>query len=169
MTTTTAATPALTMEILLDQGHYRHLAFRRGPAGWDLHTFPGGVVVRGIGFHVFANGAADIVDSFAFTASDPVYWAEKAVGPVRVWDEKAFRTWLAEEAQTLDLTEEVERFFDLNDLYTEAFAREALAWSGLNIDFPDADVDDFYAFDPHFLQALRLVGEGLAHYRHTQN
>lgn len=163
MTTVTA--PALTMEILHESGQYRHLAFRRGPAGWDLHTFPGGVMVRGIGNYLFTNGADDIVHAFAFTGADPAYWADKSAGSTRVWSERAFRSWIAEEGQAEALEEEVEEFLDGNDLYTEAFAREALAGArGLDIDFPDSDVDDFYVWDPVYLQALRLTRQGLAHY-----
>lgn len=160
---TTNNAPALTMETRHDAGPYKHLAFRRGPVGWELHTFPGGVLVRGSGNYVFSNGSDDIAHSFSFTGADPAYWAANVTGSTRVWDEKTFRSWLAEEGQAEGLTEEVEEFLDEADLYTEAYAREALAGSALDIDFPDGD--DFYVWDPHYLQALRLTRQGLDHYR----
>lgn len=163
MSTTTAST--LAMETLHDAGPYKHLRFRRGPAGWDLHTFPGGVMVQGSGNYTFTNGSDDIVDAVAFTGADPAYWADKSAGSTRVWSERAFRSWLVEEGGAEALEEEVEEFLDGSDLYTEAFAREALAGTKhLDIDFPDTDVGDFYVWDPAYLQALRLVSQGLAHY-----
>jgi len=165
MTATATPTADLTMEIVLDTADHRHLRFRRGPIDWELLTFPGGLVIRGRKDYVLVNGADDVIGSMAFTAGDPVYWAEKLTsGSPRVWDEDAFRTYLSEEAEALEDEERVRELLAEEDFGSEALAREVLAGAGVpGLYLPD-DTGDFYALDEHFLRALERAREGLAFY-----
>lgn len=165
MSTTTTDIPT-TMEVLLDQGASRHLRFERGPDLWEVHTFPGGLLIRGFGDYVLVNGADDVLESMSFTQGDPVYWSGKVTaGTVRVWDETAFREHLVAEAERLEEGEEVRELLEMADFHSEALAREALA--GADIDelyFPEEDLDDFYVLDPLFTRALARTHEGLVLY-----
>jgi hypothetical protein len=165
--TTTAS--AVTMETIRDAGPYKHLKFQDQHFSWELISAPGMLVFRSSAgaAHLFANGAEDVAGAIEFTEADPVYWAETTSASTRVWDERQFRSWITDEAADEGLEDdEVEEFFDENDLYTEMFAREAFARSPLSevIDLP-SDPDAFHVWDPYFLQALRRTYEGLAIYR----
>lgn len=165
MTTTTAT---VTMETLHDSGPYRHLRFQDRRFSWELVVAPGMVVYTGpSGGHLFANGAEDVAAAIEFTEADPVYWAETTNASTRVWDERQFREWVAQEAAGAGLDDdEVEEFLDEHDLYTEVFAHQALAGSPLSedLDLP-SDPDAFHTWDRYFLQALRRTHEGLTIYR----
>ncbi|MET9713334.1 hypothetical protein [Nocardiopsis alba] len=168
----TATAPALTMEIVLDAGPHKHLRFQRGMQAWEILTFPGGLLVRSFGDYVLVNGADNIIDSMAYTEGDPVYWASKLTsGDPRVWDEEAFRAWLAREAAECGVQEEVEsEILSGRDLHSEALAREAVAAADLTeIDFPEYELDDFFVPSPHFLRALERAREGLACYAAQQS
>lgn len=76
-------TKAHTMEVLLDNGYYRHLKFTNNGSNiyrYDLITYPGGLVIRGdMGTYVFER----LPDMFEFFRSEgkltinPGYWGEK--------------------------------------------------------------------------------------------
>ncbi|WP_047870445.1 hypothetical protein [Nocardiopsis sp. RV163] len=171
MTTATATDATTTMEILLDQGAYRHLRFQRGPELWEVHTFPGGLLIRGFGDYVLINGADDILESMSFTQADPAYWSEKVTaGTVRVWDETAVREHLAAEADRVEESQEVRELLEMAEFHSEALAREALAGADIyELFFPEENLDDFYVLDPMFVRALDRAHEGLALYADRQS
>jgi len=172
MTASTTATDATTtMEVLLDQGAHRHLRFQCGHELWEVHTFPGGLLIRGFGDYVLINGANDVLASMSFTQGDPVYWSGKVTaGTVRVWDESRFREHLVAEADRLQEGEEVRELLEMADFHSEALAREAIAGADIEeLYFPEEDLDDFYVLDPYFLRALTQARQGLALYADRQS
>ena len=164
----TRSTEGFTMDVRLDAGADRRLHFESGLDWWDLHTFPGGLMVRGgHGTFVFANGA-DVFESLRFTGADPAYWAEKmSAGVARSWSEDRFRAWLAEEADTLGVLDQArELILDSDDEYDLAYedaARWALAttYDELSIDFPAPDEADLRDWDFHYLWTLHAVRAGI--------
>ncbi|MES0838360.1 hypothetical protein [Nocardiopsis tropica] len=172
MTATTTADATTTMDVLLDQGDYKHLSFRRRSTEWEVLTFPGGFHVRrfaGRDF-VFVNGAADMPASLAFTGPDPGYWADKlTAGTPKSWCESDFSEWLVEEARDVLGLEyaEIDDLLKGADLSTEARSREVVQEDFKGVDFPAPTT--FYTWDDRFLMSLSAAHRGLALYADRQS
>ncbi|MEU0238278.1 hypothetical protein ABZ234_11350 [Nocardiopsis sp. NPDC006198] len=160
-----------TMDVRMDNAGYRHLHFEQGKSWWDLHAFPGGLMVRGDhGAFVFANGSPDIFSSFRFSGVDPAYWAQTLdAGTARSWSEQRFRDWLTEEAESLGVLERARKVLSENngyDLEHEASARWALAnaYDELGIAFPDPGEVDLYDWDEYYLWTVHAISAGIRAY-----
>lgn len=76
------------MEVLHDDGIYRHVAFRNPDRSWnywfDLITFPGGLVFQGDGDSFMFRRTEDMFEFFRQSGGgaqiNPSYWSEKLVG-----------------------------------------------------------------------------------------
>lgn len=93
------------MQILLDEGVYRHLRFKAPDAGmywFDILTSPGMLTIRAdMGTYVFAR-ELDMFDWFGTAYVNAGYWAEKvkAADPnsgIERFDEDIFRRWIIQD------------------------------------------------------------------------
>lgn len=93
------------MTILLDQGLYRHLRFKKPGTGmywFDIITWPGTLTIRGdMGNYVFAR-EEDMFTWFDLYHVNADYWAEKLMAidrqsQPREFSEQLFKQWLLQD------------------------------------------------------------------------
>lgn len=176
------------LEIVHDDGLYRHLQFRRPASSgywFDLITWPGRLTFDGSpGAWTFAR-LDDMLSFFrpgrGEPAINPGYWAEKVRGetPTSAYSEDLFRQIIGEYASEHSddwpgLTAAVkESVLDDPDLHFEAAARDALdafqysygvGEERRTYRFTDAWEWDFRDYRPGYLWACHAIVWGIAEY-----
>ena len=177
------------MTILIDQGVYRHIRFRRPNDGFhwfELVTWPGHLSIGGdMGTYVFSRTE----DMFRFFRRDQLeinegYWAEKVVAsdrvPVKEFRVEAVRQWFREnlrshldgwsKTERRDIIQQVREFFDYIDDLSEEEIRRAIGDIDVDGDFVFHDMCevDFTQYTHHFLWCLHAVVWGIQQYDATK-
>lgn len=186
----TRETASHQITVLRDDGLYRHLRFSdeaKSLNWWDLITWPYNLIVNGShGSHHFCRFGPDTKDMFALFRSgiwrdgsqhiNPGYWAEKArAGKVKSWSEQKFRTWLVDEAASLEsrhpgtveaVGKQILHSDEHNTEYEET-ARYAVAQfshGDVRLRFPDEWELSFEDFDWQYLWQCHAAVAGIAQY-----
>lgn len=174
------------VEILLDQGLYRHVRFSQPEHRWlywyDLITWPGHLTIRGdMGTFVFAR----VEDMFGFFAGDHInadYWAEKLqaseihgghqeYSPTRF--KRLVTAYVDDRADHLSaaLLDTVRGrvaadLFSEDVVRSEDEARGAVADFHVDgFEFVDAWEWELQGWTPRYLWCLHAIQQGIARYR----
>lgn len=124
------------MSVLLDQGPYRHLMFRKNDLSqywFEIITWPGHLTVNGdMGTYTFAR-LADMFQFFRKESINPSYWEEKirAGNDVRTYSEAAVARHALEVAEDYEseypgLTDAVQSWLRSTNISDENDARHEL-------------------------------------------
>lgn len=174
------------MEVLHDDGLYRHLRFRQGDTityYFDLITWPGFLVVAGdMGDYMFSR-VRDMFTFFEGPNINPQYWAEKLRGPgadaARSYSYLSFKVhvedWFLRTSEDLSLAEAASLREAVNrdllgnsDVYYEHEAHRMLhefQHEGLSI--VDSWEWDLREYDTRFLWCCHAIVYGIEQYRNV--
>lgn len=172
------------MTVLLDQGLYRHLRFRRPEASefwFEIITSPGLLTINGdMGTFTFSR----LEDMFQFFRRhdggiNDYYWHEKLLAsdkPAKTYSASLFIKRILEDAtgQLDDAEAEGEQrtaaLAELKESILDCAADEHEATAALNnfshdlLDFTDAWEHDFTEYSLHFLWNLHAIADGITRY-----
>ncbi|WP_054686485.1 hypothetical protein [Microbacterium sp. No. 7] len=155
------------MQILHEDGLYRHLRFQKPGTGiyhWDIITWPGSLAIRGdIGEGFIFTRERDMLTWFDQNQAPgwikPDYWAEKldrGARNVRVFSREKWAAWLRGDPQRY-LPQSAESEVD-------SVEEAVTVLDDFNIQWDYEDVESWKDFDFHFLLACHAILWGAKRY-----